>query len=125
MPDWQTRTCADAAMEAAAAARGCPVEQLWTELGGRPRSWREAAALYRRLGVRTLAEAAGKLGAPIDRRQARRGDVVMVKGSLGICRGELVECLGENDEPVMVPLRHVERAWRVGGRDAPSAKGQI
>jgi hypothetical protein len=78
-------------------------------VGGCPRSWREAAALYRRLGVRSLAEVVTKvLGEPVDRKRARRGDIVLVRGALGICRGEVAECMGAT-----VPMWKVEKGWRV------------
>ncbi len=82
---------------------------MWAELGGCPRSWAQAAVLYRRIGVRTLADAVTKvLGPPVDPKQAMRGDVVMVDGALGICRGELVECLDR-----MQPIARAQCAWRV------------
>jgi hypothetical protein len=82
---------------------------IWAELGGCPRSWREAADLYRRHGCRTLAEVVSKvLGPPIDPKRAMRGDVVMVRGALGICRGELADCMG-----AMVPMGEAEMAWPV------------
>lgn len=105
-PDWRTRHCAEPAVEAASAALE---RDIWAELGGCPRSWREAAALYRRLGVRSLAEAVTEvLGPPIPSRQAMRGDVVMVRGALGVCRGELAECMGAT-----VSMREAEHAWPV------------
>lgn len=101
-PDWRTRHCAEPVVEA---IRG---RDIWAELGGCPRSWREAAALYRRAGVRTLAELATKVfGEPIDRRRARRGDIAMVRGALGIVRGEVIECMGAT-----VPLREASLIWR-------------
>lgn len=108
-PDWRGTHCAEPAVAAADAASG---RDIWDELGGCPRSWREAAALYRRLGVRSLAEAVTRvLGPPIPRRLARRGDVVMVKGALGICRGDLAVCMGAT-----VKMREAELAWRAAGR---------
>lgn len=85
---------------------------IWAELGGCPRSWREAKELYERLGVRTLPDAVTKvLGEPIPRKRAMRGDVVMVRGALGICRGHLAECMGAT-----VSMKEVEKAWSVKGR---------
>lgn len=75
-----------------------------------PRSWGGVAALYRRLGVRTLEQAVTHfLGEPVPARRARRGDVVLVDGALGICRGEVAECFGAT-----VPMRRAAKAWRTG-----------
>jgi hypothetical protein len=105
-PSWECH-CAEPAVEAASRASG---RDIWAELGGCPRSWREAAALYRRLEVRCLADAVTKvLGAPVDPKLARRGDVVMRGWSLGICRGDLAEFPN-----LMLPMRQVERAWHCG-----------
>ncbi len=105
-PDWRTQHCAELAALAVREASG---RDIWAELGGCPRSWREAADLYRRIGVRTLAGAVtAVLGPPLaDKRLARRGDVVIVRGALGIVRGELIECMGAN-----VPLSEATSAWR-------------
>lgn len=86
---------------------------IWKELGGCPRSAKEAAALYRRLGVRTLRQAATKvLGKPVNPKRAMRGDIVMVRTdrfeALGICRGDLIECADR-----MVPIAQATTAWRV------------
>lgn len=103
MSDWSAH-CGDLAAQA---VRPKHLERL----GPMPRSWREAAALYRRLGVRNLAGAVTVvLGPPIPRRRAMRGDVVMVRGSLGICRGEVVECVGAT-----VRIGEVEAAWSARG----------
>jgi len=114
IPDWRTKHCAEPAIAAAAAARGLNAEDLWATLGGCPRSWREAAALYRRLGVRSLAEAVSAvLGPPFaSPRLARRGDVVMAQGALGLCRGGLAEFLGR-EGATMLPMRAAEIAWPV------------
>ena len=106
--DWGRFHCADLAAEAVRQKSG---RDVWALIGlPSPRSWREAAAVYRRLGVRCLADAVTKvLGPPIDRRQARRGDVVMVRGSLGVCAGEMAICVG-----AIVPLREAEQAWASG-----------
>lgn len=110
-PDWRTRHCAELAADAVREATG---RDVWAELGTCPRGWREGAALYRRLGVRRLEDAVSKvLGPPIPARQARRGDIVMVRGSLAICRGEVVEGLGAK-----VSMREAERAWRSTGLGA-------
>lgn len=103
--------CAGPAAAALLAGTG---RDIWAELGGVPADWREAAALYRRLGVRTLAEAVTTLlGPPVPARRACRGDLMLVDGSLGICRGELVECDGVSDGPVFLPIRAADRAWRI------------
>lgn len=105
IPDWRTRHCAEPAIEVASKRTG---RDIWAELGGCPRSWKEAAELYRRMGVRTLEEAVTKvLGPPLaSPKLACRGDIIMVRGALGICRGELVECMGAT-----VPLREASVAW--------------
>jgi hypothetical protein len=83
---------------------------IWAELGGCPRSWREAAALYRRHRVRTLADLVSKvIGPPVDVSRARRGDIVLIRGALGICAGDLVVGLNSSGK-----MREVEKAWRIG-----------
>lgn len=105
-PDWRTRHCAEPVADLIRERTG---RDIWAELGGCPRSWREAADLYRRQGCKSLAGLVTKaLGPPVNRRKARRGDIAMVRGALGIVRGELVECMGAN-----VPLKEAEFAWRV------------
>lgn len=100
-PDWPYH-CAEFA------ASQLPFD-VWEDLGGCPRSWRDAAALYRRLGVRCLADAAtAVLGPPVNPKQAMRGDVVMAGGALGVCRGELAEFVDQ-----MLPMRRATLAWRV------------
>jgi hypothetical protein len=104
-PDW-THHCTELAVGAVAG------RDIWHELGGCPRSWREAADLYRRMGVRTLAEAVSKvLGDPIKPSQAMRGDVVMIDEALGVCRGEWVECLDR-----MQPIARATLAWKATGK---------
>lgn len=84
---------------------------IWTELGGCPRSWRDAAELYRRAGCVSLGGVVTKvLGDPICRKHARRGDIAMVRGSLGIVRGEVIECMGAT-----VPLKEASAIWAVRG----------
>lgn len=104
-PDFRSRHCAEPAVEAVFAACG---KDVWAEWGGCPRSWREAADLYRRMGVRTLAEAVTvAIGPPLaSPLLAKRGDIVMVQGALGVCRGDIVECMGDN-----MPLDAVTIAW--------------
>ncbi len=103
--DWRTGHCAEPAVAAASAAQG---RDVWAALGGCPRSWREAAALYRRLGARTLSEAVtAVLGPPLTSpRLARRGDVVLAQGALGVCRGEVAEFIGG-----VLPMGEVASAW--------------
>ena len=104
-PDWATGHCAEPAVETANAASG---RDIWAELGGCPRGWKEAADLYRRHGCRTLAEMVTKvLGPPIPKRQARRGDIVMSNGALGVCHGEVAVFMDAT-----LPMRKVETAWR-------------
>lgn len=106
LPTWSFH-CGDLAVEAVRAASG---RDLYAETGGAPRSWRQLAALYRRLGVRRLDQVMTRLlGTPINPRRAARGDVVFVDGSLGVCRGEMAECMGAT-----VPMRRASKAWRAG-----------
>lgn len=85
-------------------------KSLWRKIGHRcPRSPKEAAALYRKLGVTNLEDAATAVfGEPVDVAFAMRGDIVMVDNALGICRGELAEFMDR-----MQPIGRVERAWRI------------
>jgi hypothetical protein len=76
-------------------------------LGGWPRDWREAAALYRRFGVSSFPELVSQFLAEVPTRQAMRGDVVMVDRALGICRGELAEFMDS-----MQPMKRATRAWK-------------
>jgi hypothetical protein len=104
IPEWSGH-CAEPAVEQLKQATG---RDLWAELGC-PRSWREAADFYRKLGVTNLNDAVTKvLGKPINPKCAMRGDIVMVDGALGICRGEWVECIDR-----MQPLARASYAWRV------------
>lgn len=107
-PDWRTRHCAEAVVEAIASATG---RDVWKELGGCPRSWRDGAEIYRLTGCRSLRGVVTKvLGEPITAKQASRGDIAMVRGSLGIVRGEVIECMGAT-----VPLGEASAIWRVRG----------
>jgi hypothetical protein len=106
-PSWNDH-CAECAAEHVRQSTG---RDVWSELGcaGPPRGWREAADLYRRHGVSSLADLVTVvLGPSTDRRLAMRGDIVMVDGALGICRGELVEFIDR-----ILPLSRASRAWRV------------
>lgn len=108
-PDWD-RHCAEFA---AAHVKAITGRNIWKELGGVPRGPREAADLYRKLGVRTLRGAVSKvLGRPMKPQFAMRGDLVLVKSgsisALGICRGELIECADN-----MLPMDRAECAWKV------------
>lgn len=68
------------------------------------------------MGVRNLADAVSKvLGPPIDPKLAMRGDIVMVDGALGICRGEKAEFLDN-----WQPMKRVAKAWPVKGRPQSS-----
>lgn len=109
-PDWRTQHCADLAAEWLKRATG---RDVWGELGGPPRSPKEAAAIYRRLRVRTLKNAVSKvLGKPVDPKRAMRGDIALVESgeirALGIVRGDLVECFDR-----MQPIERVTCCWRV------------
>jgi hypothetical protein len=114
---WQ-RHCADRAVEAVREAHG---RDIWAELGGSPRSWKACAALYRRMGVRTIDQAVtAVLGAPHPTvRHAHRGDIALVQGSLGIVRGDLIECLGGDGESVMLAIGAASKAWSAQGTAQP------
>jgi hypothetical protein len=100
-PEW-SRHCADFANEKA-------LLEIEAAIGPMPRDWREAAALYRRLNVRCLGDLVSLLLVEVPPLQARRGDIVMVDGALGVCRGELAEFMDR-----MQPLARATRAWRKG-----------
>lgn len=105
-PDWRTCHCAEPAVERLKQATG---RDVWAEFGQCPRSPREAAAFYRRLGVTNLSDAVTTvLGKPIDPKLAMRGDIALVGGALGIVRGEWIECLEG-----MPPLSAAQHCWRV------------
>jgi hypothetical protein len=107
-PDWDGH-CAEPAVARLKEATG---RDLWGELGGCPRSWREAAAFYRKLGVRNLKGAVTKvLGKPQSPLRAMRGDIVLIGGALGVVRGDLVECLDG-----MKPIGAAECAWPITGK---------
>jgi hypothetical protein len=104
-PDWDFH-CTDHAIEHILKTTG---RDVWRELGGAPRNTKQAAALFRRLKVRSLKNAVTKvLGKPIDFKLAMRGDIVMVDNALGICRGDLIECLDR-----MQPIGRGQCAWRL------------
>jgi hypothetical protein len=109
-PDWDWH-CAEFA---AAHVKEVTGRDIWAEVGGCPRTAKEAADLYRRLDVRTLRGAVGKvLGRSIKPALAMRGDLVLVDNgnlapALGICRGELIECPDN-----MLPISRAICAWKV------------
>lgn len=108
-PDWDGH-CADHAVQWVVRQTG---RDVWSELGGCPGSPKEAAALYRRLRVRSLRKAVGKvLGKEIPVSRAMRGDIVMAQNALGVCRGDLAEFMDR-----MLPMRAVECAWPVRPRN--------
>lgn len=103
-PDWSFH-CAEFA--------GNQLDQdIWDKVGGCPRSWGEAADLFRRLEVRSLREAVTKvLGRPeISPAFAMRGDIVMAQNALGVCRGEVAVFMDRT-----LPMRQVVCAWRSNG----------
>jgi hypothetical protein len=104
-PDWDFH-CTDLAVAHVKAATG---RDIWDELGGAPRSARQAADIFRRLKVRTLKSAVVKmLGKPIPLPRVMRGDIVMVDNALGICRGEWIQCV-----ETMLPIDRAECAWKL------------
>ncbi|TZG23962.1 DUF6950 family protein [Sphingomonas montanisoli] len=106
-PEWH-RHCADRAADHVLDASGIDV---WKILGAPPpRSWREAADLYRRHGVRSLGELVSRaLGAPVSPLLARRGDVVRRGWALGICEGELATFFGGE----VSPISEIDEAWQL------------
>jgi len=107
-PDWNGH-CAEPAVARLKEATG---RDLWDELGGCPRSWREAADFYRKLGVKNLKDAVSKvLGDPVSPLRAMRGDIAFIGGALGVVRGDLIEC--------MDGMKHIgaaDCAWPITGR---------
>jgi len=102
-PDWSFHCAAFSANQLE--------RDIWSSLGGCPKNCREAAKLYRRLGVRNLRAAVGKvLGPEISPSHAMRGDIVMAQNALGVCRGELAEFMDR-----MLPMKEVVCAWRRNG----------
>src|SRR5688572_2612473 len=121
MIDWNEH-CADFAAAHSKATTGRDVGR---KLGKPPRSPREAAALMKKLKVRTLKGAVTKLlGKPVKPAFAMRGDIVLVPSAagradnsahkagqimaLGICRGDLIECADN-----MLPISRAVCAWKV------------
>ena len=102
-PDWDNH-CADLAAERYRKVKG---KSLWRELGRKVRSPKDAAAVYRKLGVENFKDAVSKvLGPPIDPKLVMRGDIAMVDNALGIVRGDLIECFDR-----MQPIHRAECAW--------------
>lgn len=97
-PEWGC-SCADFANE----ATGLHLER---NIGMLPTDWREAAELYRRFGVSNLGDLLSQLLREVPVLQAKRGDVVMVDGALGVCRGEWAEFMD-----AMQPMKRATRAW--------------
>lgn len=83
---------------------------------GRYKSSRGAARVLHRDGAASLADWVGARFQPIGTGFARRGDLVMAGGSLGICLGREAVFVGAEDAReglVRLPLREWEHAWRV------------
>jgi hypothetical protein len=111
-PDWELH-CVDFASAHLKSATG---RDVWGELGVSPRSWRDAADMYRRLGVTSLRDAVtAVLGPPVDPKLAHRGDLALVESAagvwwaLGIVRGDVIECCDR-----MLSISRAVCAWRVG-----------
>jgi hypothetical protein len=104
-PDWRLH-CADLAVAHVKAVTG---RDVWKELGGRPGTPRQAANVLKKLKVRTYRQAVSKvLGKAVNPKKAMRGDLVMVDNALGICRGDLVECMDR-----MNPISRATAAWHL------------
>ena len=102
-PDWEFH-CA----EFADAAAGLGLAE---QLGGWPRNWREAVALYRRFGVRTMGDLLSLFQKEIAPLRAMRGDVVMIDNAFGVCRGDWAQFMDR-----MQPMRRATRAWSAKAR---------
>lgn len=106
-PDWRSRHCAEAAAAELLRATG---RDIWAEWGGCPRSWRAAADLYRRLGVRCLKDAvSAAIGEPLAPSTASHGDIAMIDGALGIVHGQwAVRCIDR-----WHPIWRAECVWKL------------
>ncbi|MFC3059521.1 DUF6950 family protein [Paenirhodobacter populi] len=108
---WGAHDCATWAMDVRAALTGLPsAAEAWR---GQYSTARGARRWLKRHGWRDLdALAAGIMGDPLPRvLAARRGDVVMFRGAMGICIGELAAFAGPEGF-VLVPLADCQTAWR-------------
>lgn len=104
-PDWSAH-CGDRWREHVLAETGRDICEV---VGPSPRRVRDWVAMMRRLGVRDMAGVISAVhGAPIDRRQARRGDITQRGWAIGICRGEVAEFFGG-----VVPMSQVDRTWPI------------
>lgn len=80
-------------------------------IGPMPRRAAEWVAMMRRLAVHDMAGVINAVHGPaINPRFAARGDIVQRGWAIGICRGENAEFFGGT----MLPMREVNRAWRLG-----------
>lgn len=105
-PDW-SKHCGDAWRAAVLVATGCDICDVVGPSPRRPADW---CAMMRRLGVRDMAGVISSVhGAPIERRQACRGDIVRRGWAIGVCRGELAEFFGGET----MPMASVDQAWRL------------
>jgi hypothetical protein len=104
-PDW-AHHCAEFAADHLKAKTG---REFWDEFGGCPKSPREAANFYRRMGVTNFRDAVSRvLGEPASPAFAMRDDIVMADNALGICRGELVEFMDR-----MQPISRASCCWHI------------
>ena len=84
---------------------------ICTVVGPSPRRAGEWAAMMRRLGVRSLSGVISAVhGVSVPPRLAMRGDIARRGWAIGIVRGEDCEFIGGT----MIPLAHVDEAWRIG-----------
>lgn len=115
--------CADLAVAHVKETTG---RDIWKEVGGAPRSAKEAADLYRKLKVRTLRTLVTKLlGKPIKPALAMREDIALVMSApgkadaerhrehgqiaaLGIVRGDLIECADR-----VLPIDRAVCCWKI------------
>lgn len=59
-------------------------------------------------------EVSAVLGPPISHHRARRGDIVMVRGGLGVCLGPFAAVRGQKSGLVRVPMGETKFAWPIG-----------
>lgn len=106
----------DCAMFAAGAIKAMTGVDPAADIRGKYKSQAGAGRAIKQRGCADLGEWVSGILEEIHPAHARRGDVVMDRGNLGICSGQIAYFIGEeNGEPGLVsrPVLECERAWRV------------